>query len=844
MTPLLWRSSWRHFRGHPWLTGLALFSIALGVAVVTAVDLANHGAMTALRLTVESLSGRASHRLLGPPAGVPESIYPALRTHAAVMNAAPIVQGSALAPDHDNQRLSILGIDLFAEPPFRPHVSRSAPKGDLKDFFLTPASGFLLADTAAELGLKSGDRFRIVAANTPHTITLLGLLDPADPLVRQGLANTLLVDIASAQELLGMTGLLSRVDLELTTGGETALAPLLTPGLRLLENESRAETLEALTRSFRLNLTVLSLLALMVGMFIIYNTITFSVVRRRHIIGLLRAQGVGRRDIFWQLLADGLLLGLPGTLLGVALGILLGEGLVGLVARTINDIYFALEVTDLALDPLSLAKGVVLGIGASLVATLPPAWEATTVPIPSALARSTLEGDPNRWPMPSALAGTAALLAGGLFLAVPSQHLFPGFTALGLFTIGSALLCPLAAKVLLILLKKPMKRFFGFSGTLANGGVMRNLSRTGIAIAALSVAVATAVGMGIMIRSFRSTVVHWLERTVASDIYASVAGTLATSGTVNLDPELIRAFNEADGVASVGLGRRLILESPQGFTRLFILDIDWQRFSEFLFVHGDPRRLWPRFQNDEVVIVSESFAFHRRQRVGDRLTLPTPSGEKSFEIIGIFSDFRSDAGMVTMSRRLFRHHWRDDGMITMGIRLQEDADLETVLETLKTLAGEERPLVINDNRSLRQASMEIFDRTFAITRVLRLLGVLVAFFGVLTALMAIELERSRELAVFRALGLSPRALNHLILLETGLVGLVAGLIAIPLGWLQGILLIQVINYRSFGWTLHMDVDAGLLLQALVIAVPTALLAGLLPAKRMARTPPAEALREA
>ena len=841
MTPLQWRSSWRHFQGHPWLTGLAVFSIALGVAVVTAVDLANSGAMHALRLTVQSLSGQATHRLLGPPAGVPEAVYPPLRHHPSVRHAAPVVQGSAITLDPAEQRLAILGIDILAESPFRPHLARSAPSADLKGLLLRPNSGFLLAETAEKLRLKPDTTFRIVAAGQTHPITLLGLLDPSDPLVRQGLSNTLVVDIATAQELLGMTGLLSRVDLVLDPD-----APPLAPptGLRLIATESRTATLEAMTRSFRMNLTVLSLLALMVGMFIIYNTITFSVVRRRHIIGLLRAQGVTRREIFRQLLADGLLLGLPGTLLGIGLGILLGEGLVGLVARTINDIYFALQVTDLHPAPLSLAKGVALGIGASLVATVPPAWEATSVPATSALARSTLEGEPDRWPVASAASGVAALLGCGLLLAIPTTALFPGFAALALFTVGAALLCPILTMLLLIILKKPMKRLFGFTGVLANGGVWRNLSRTGVAVAAVTAAVATAVGMGIMIQSFRSTVVHWLERTVASDIYVSVAGTLATSGSVTLEPELIRTFSGVEGVASVGLGRRIILESPRGSTRLFVLDIDRQRFAEMLFIQGDAATIWPRFQSEPVVVVSESYAFHQHLGLGDRIALPTPDGEASFAIAGIFSDFRADSGMVAMSRNLFRRLWRDDGMITMGIRLKPGADLEEVMARMRELAGEETPLEIRDNRTLRQASMEIFDRTFAITRVLRLLAVMVAFFGVLTALMAIELERSRELAVFRALGMTPGELRRLITLETGLVGLVAGLIAIPMGWILGNLLIQVINYRSFGWTLHLDLDPLLLLQALVIAVPTAMLAGVLPARRMARTSPAEALREA
>jgi putative ABC transport system permease protein len=257
----------------------------------------------------------------------------------------------------------------------------------------------------------------------------------------------------------------------------------------------------------------------------------------------------------------------------------------------------------------------------------------------------------------------------------------------------------------------------------------------------------------------------------------------------------------------------------------------------------DPATLWPQFQDQEAVLITESLAFRRGLRVGDVIELPTQEGPRGFRIGGIHRDFRSDAGMITLSLRTWRKHWRDDRMSVLGIRLKPGVDPEETILALRAAAGEEHTLMMQSNRVLRHASLEIFDRTFAITRALRLLALLTAFFGVLTALSAIRHERVRELAALRAIGLTVKEIRQAILLQTGLLGLAAGVLAVPLGLLQGWMLIHVINERAFGWTLESHLDLWLILQPVLLAVPTALLAGIPAARRMAGTPPAEALRE-
>lgn len=841
-TPLLLRASVRYFMGHPWMTFLAIVGIALGVAVVTAVDLANQGAMQAMKLSVAALSGHTTHRLVGPSGGLDEALFGSLRWLDGVEQAAPIIDGQVVWSAKPDKILHVLGVDLLADAPLRPHWVHQAVGIDLKKMMTTPGAVLLAKETANRLGVQAHGTLTVLVFGKSQQLQVIGLLDDSDPMIRHGLQDTLVVDVASAQELLGFYGHLTRVDIKLRPGAELPRVP---EQYRWVAMEHRSQTLESLTQSFRLNLSVLSMMALMVGMFIIFNTITFSVVRRRHLIGLLRAQGITRGELMRQLLLDGCLLGIPGTLLGLLLGIALGKGLLILVVQTINDLYFGLEVTGLPLDPFTLLKGGLLGLGASLVATWPAAWEAVAIAPSSALTRSTLESATGRGVIRVGRWGVGMLGAGLLIVALPGHHLYAGFIALGFLTSGAAMLVPMLMVGLVRMAQPGMRHYGGWMGTLALGAVPRHLSRTGVAVAALTVAVATVVGMGILVDSFRLTVERWLEETLSSDIYVSTGETSTGAGVDVgiLDAQLIETLSHVPGVASVGLGRRVGLDSQVGMINLFVLEVDWSRFKDRWFLAGDAKELWPHFQHGDTLLISESLAFRRKLGVGSELLLPTPTGEHRFTVGGIYADFRADTGSVTISRTLFARYWRDNAMATMGIRVEPGAVIDDVMERLKQAAGRENTLDFQSNRGLKEASLQIFDRTFAVTRVLRLVSVVVAFFGIWTALMAIQLERTRELAVFRALGMTVNELFHMSLLETGIMGCIAGLLAMPLGWGLGWVLIDVINYRSFGWSLHMDTRFAVVFQAVLIAVPTAIAAGFFPARTMARTPPLEALRE-
>jgi putative ABC transport system permease protein len=597
-----------------------------------------------------------------------------------------------------------------------------------------------------------------------------------------------------------------------------------------------------MTRAFAINLTALSLLALVVGMFLIYNTMTFSVVQRRELIGILRALGVTRGEIFAVVLAEAALVGLAATALGVLLGIALAQTMLGFVARTINDLYVTLAIREVAVSPSGLARAVALGLGGTLLAALAPAVEATSTAPRAALHRSFLESRSRRAAPRLALAGLALLVLAGAALAPARAPLAVAYAALFAVLLGASLVTPVATIGLMAAGRAPMGWLFGLPGRMAAGSVIAALSRTAVALAALMIAVAATVGVDVMIGSFRQTVERWLGSTLQSDVYVSPPSLVGNRPDATLDPALIARLAAVPGVARVNTNRTVRVQSPAGPVALVALDVDGRGLAGFSLVRGDPAAVARQFDAGGA-IVSEPLAYHRGLDVGARLRVRTDRGERELPVVAVVRDYGSTEGVAMLSRRTYDALWDDRAVSALGLVAAPGTDVNAWLSALRQAAGPDQDVLIRSNRALREASLEVFDRTFAVTIVLRLLATAVAFAGVLSALMALGFERARELAVLRAQGFTPGQVRGLVVGQSGLMGLAAGLLAIPVGLALALLLIFVINRRAFGWTLELEVGPGVLVQAVALAVTAALAASVVPARRIAARPLAELLRD-
>lgn len=842
---LLGRSSRRHLARHPLQIGLSALGVAIGVAVVVAIRLANAAAERGFELSTATVAGRATHQVVGGPSGLPEDVYRRLRVERGIRPAAPVVEGFVVA---GGRTLRLLGVDPLAEGPFRSYAA-PAPGGSALGALLTRPGAVLLLDaTARELDLSAGVRFDVEVGAATRTLSLAGLLAPDDALSRRALADLLVCDIAVAQELLGLRGRLTRIDL-IAPGGAAEgpwlerVRGVLPADAELSTTTARSRALSGMTRAFRLNLQALSLLALLCGGFLIYNTVVFSVVQRRPLIGLLRAVGVTRAEIFRLVLGEAARVAVVGTALGLLLGVVLGQGLVRLVTRTINDLYFVLTVRGAPVDGPTLVLGGLLGLGATLVAALAPAFEATLAPPRATLTRSVIEERVRRGIPRAAAAGLAVALAGGALLALPSRSLLVAFAALFAIVFGCALATPLALVVLMRAAGPAVAAAGGAIARMAARGVVAALSRTAVAVAALTIAVSVTVGVGVMVSSFRQAVVRWLEMTLVADVYASPAGSVPHRTDPPIDPAAVARIVALPGIERVHTLRRVVLETGEGTIALNAVAMSSRGERAFDFTDGDPAAAWPAFHRGEAVIVSEPFAWRSGIGAGGTLTLRTAGGPRAFRVVGVFTSYGSDQGVVMIDRAAYRTLWEDDAVSALALFAVPGVDADDLAGRVRRAAGGGQALTVQSNRALREASLEVFDRTFTITAVLRLLVALVAFIGVATALLALQLERARELGVLRATGMTPAQVGRLVTLQTALTGLAAGLLALPVGLVQAALMIHVINRRSFGWTMPMSVEPTILAGAVALALAAALLAGAYPAWRMARTSPALALRE-
>jgi len=825
-----------------------VFGISIGVAVAVGIDIANTSASRAFDLSTEAITGKATHYISGGSQGIDESLYVALRRAGFEIPIAPTITDYVTSPSMDGTTMQLLGIDPFSEAPFRNYLGETNGAGvnGLTTFLTQPNSILLSEELAKAYGLNLGDIFEIEYAGRVLQVSIAGLLKPADNLTRQAIDGLLLADIATAQEITGRLGQIDRIDLILPENDEGSLEQIqdmLPSGILVLPNAVRSGAVEQITAAFRLNLTALSLLAMVVALFLIYNTMTFSVVQRRPLFGTLRSLGVTRREIFLMVVSEAFVIGFIGAAIGILFGILMGRGAVGLVSQTINDLFFVTTVRDIPIPLISLIKGFILGTLATAATAAFPAWEAASVTPRTALSRANLESKAQRVVHWLGIAGVASILLGFVILVLSSTSLIFSFAGTFAVILGFAILTPTFTIWLMRAVNKLTSRIWGLLGRMAPREVVNSISRTSIAVAALMVAIAVTIGVSLMVNSFRFTVDTWMNQILHGDIYVSVPGATVSQPLQPIDPQVISVLEEWEGVQRVDLLQNAIVDSPAGPIQISANNNpndgveQLYRASEYA-----PDEIWQAVEQG-AVLVSEPLANRLGLPLrGGVLPLYTREGLRNFPIAGIYYDYASSAGNAILSLEQYRQYWNDDQVAAAAVILVPGVDIQASTDALKARLAEIQSLLVRPNQVLREDALEVFDRTFAITSALQLMTTIVAFVGVLSAMMSLQLDKQRQLGILKAIGLTGRQIWRLITLETGLMGTVAGLLSMPTGYVLALILVFIINRRSFGWTLQMQLTPEPFVQAFAIAVSAAVLAGLYPALRIIRRNTSEAIR--
>jgi putative ABC transport system permease protein len=834
-------------------TLLTIVGIAVGVGVVVAIQLANQSALRAFRESVDAIAGRANYQIVSDSGRLDENVLlrlqPLWRDGARF---APVIDVEGIV-EPSQQPIRLLGVDLLSDLHFRdyryaridvapaPSPARAAGGATLMLSLFANDSVILPAPFAREHHLDLGSPITLNILGNRRTLIVRGLLEARGPATAFNGAIAI-CDIATAQRNFGMKGHLTRIDLLLPSDAIAARVRL-PPATRIERPSRRNERVEKMLRAFRVNLFALAGVALLVGMFLVYNTVLISILRRRRDVGILKTIGAAPRQIFFAFLGEGLLFGLIGAALGIALGDGLARAILGLVGRTINSLYVTSQPEAVALTPSVVVLGMVVGVTLSLLSAVQPSLEAAQIR-PSIMMRGGASprrrhagGDAGA-PLSFVLAIAASLLPpiGGIPVF--------GYLAVLFVVAGFSLLAPMIVRGTSAIFAPPMRRAFGIVGHLAAASLPASLRRTSIANAALSLAIAMMVAVTVMVGSFRVTVDIWVRQTVQSDLWLRPAKGLTNADAALFPPSILDDLRKVDFIAGLDpvRGRDVIL----GDSIVSVGSGDFRVAARL----GNLPMIAPRSSSDALrravetngVFVSESFSIKFKKGVGDSIDLPTAHGTRRFPITGVYRDYSNDRGVVVMDRPLYVRSFDDDAINTVVVFLKPGVNRDAARARLEQLLGPKYHAFAISNASIRKEVMTIFDQTFLITHALLAIAIVVAVLGIINTLAALILERTRELALLRVSGMSAREMRTMIVLESALLGIASTVVGVVMGYALSWILIYVINKQSFGWTIAFHTPVQLVAASLAVTFLASLLAGLVPARVASRIDIANAIK--
>ena len=840
----------RYLRRHPLLGLLNILSVALGVAVYLATQVANHSANRAFAATVDLVAGKAELQITAPAGHLAETVLPEVTRVPGISAATPIVRGVVTLPDFPGEYLEVLGIDVFTNAAFRTFEPTNFDSGELEiqRWLGAPPSIAVSEDFVRRHDLKSGDKIRARVGVADHQIELGFLVRRDDTFDRHFAA----IDIGWAQELFGRRGELSVIQLKLDKARDrettvAALRKILPPDARVASPAQRTEEVEKMLGGFEMNMTAMSLVSLLVGMFLIYNTVSASVVRRHHEIGILRSLGVTRNEVRALFLGEAIVLGAIGSALGLIGGLLLARVLVGTVAQTISSLYVFVNVKDVALQPWTFALAWIVGVGSVVASAWFPAQAAAKEDPVNALQGGMRLERAARPSLGWLFGGLIALVFSAAFclLALSTGPRWLAFGGAFLVLVGFSLLVPRltfhVSKGLGKFLRRlrPYRRKPRIETELAAANLARALSRNSVTIASLGVAIAMTIGVSVMVFSFRKTVEAWINDTLIADLFVAPASN-EVGADAFMPAEALQFFSNHPAVAAADTFREAHL--PMGDKNVVVAVIRGER-RQFQFLNGgDGGARMRRFHNEACVLISESFARRNRLREHDVVELTTPDGPRPFSVAGVFYDYTRDQGIVYLSAKNFATFWRDDRAHSVAVYLKENRSADEVSDAFRSEFSRDGQFMIYSNQSLRRRIFEIFDQTFAVTYVLLAIAVFVAITGIFLSLTILITERQRELAILRAIGASAGQIRKLLLSETAMLGVLATVVGALSGICLSLVLTGVINRAFFGWTIHLAFPWRSLSITPLWILAAAIVAGIIPAWRASRMVLADNLR--
>lgn len=851
MLQLLRLISLRHLFDAPLRSSLTILGVAVGVATMVGIASINRSVLDAFRSTVDTIAGKADLTIASSSAGFEDALVDKVRAVEGVTHASGGLTAIAPVVGSPGESLYVMGVDLLDDGFFRNYQAIDKDIGALAEDleFLNSTERMLISERfAANHSLKPEDTFQLVTQDGIKDFRVHALIRESGPVKAFG-GLVGIMYVGAAQEAFGRGHNIDRIDVAVDPKiGVDAMIPKLRqavgPAFEIERPSRRGGSVEKMVRSFQLGLNIGSGVALLVGVFLVYNTVAIGVLQRRREIGALRAIGATRTRLRIMFTLEALVFGLIGTVLGLPFGVVVARIAIHEVSRTISSLYVQVNAAQVTVGQTELLLGVGMGVFGSMFAAFRPAWRASQVQPVEALRRDVAAGADV-----ASLRVVPTIVGVLLMLAIYPLSLIPppvenvsvgGYLSIFATLMGVSLLSPVVLRYLQPVFARPGQAVLGISGKLAADNFARAPTRTAVPVSALAIGVAMAVCIAGFVGSFQASSLAWIEKSVPADLFVTSSSKLAGVKNTPMNPEMGKEIEKLEGVEAVDYVR--IFSHDVLDLRCYVIALK----ADVYYAHGHSNTLEGEIPTQKErlegkVVISENLARRRDLHPGDTFPLNTPTGVHTLTVAAVIIDYTSDQGALFLDRDVFVKYFRDERVDTFEVYLKDASKLESVRAAITARYQKSHDIYVLSNSELRDEAMNLVDAAFSVTRAMEAVAVLLALLGVINTLLAAVLDRTREIGLLRAIGASRGHIIRLFTGEAAFIGISGGLMGIFAGTIMALVITKVVGVQATGWSFPFVFPTGVALQMLIAASVCAVLAGLYPAQRAARLDVVEAL---
>lgn len=841
--------TWPYVRKHKLRTGLTIAGIALGVVVFVAMRTANDSVLYGFQQTVNRIAGKAQLQITSGETGFPEEVLERTQAMPEIEIAVPVIEATVSTGLKGQGNLLVLAVDMTGDRSLRQYEFEEGEEAVIDDplvFLAQPDSLIVTRDFANANGLSTNSRIKLETMEGPKEFTVRGIMRSGGLASAFG-GNLAIMDIYAAQKVFGRGQMFDRIDLTLKPGvsleqGRTALERMLGAGFQVDPPSSRGKQFEAIAKLFSVGASLNSLFALLIGLFIIYNTFSIAVTQRRSEIGILRSLGASRGQIRSLFLIESALMGLTGSLIGVFFGLLMAKGMAGYIGAYLGEIYgVAQQTEEISADPMVLGAALVIGVVTSLAAAWVPANNAARVDPVKAIHKGAYESFTDQESRTRMLAAAGFVLVAVICSVSGGKsgpRLYAGYLAV---VMAAIMLTPALVKRVVQAIRPVLRSLLPVEGALAADSLMQAPRRTSATVAAVMLSLSLVIGLGGVAAASYSSIYDWMTSALNPDLFVGSSEQISDR-SFRFPPEIgeeMRKMDFVDEVQMVRSARVLYKDTPVMMVSTSLESLG--RRIKPKVVAGNLEQAYRDAAQGKGIVLSDNLALQNGLKLGDVMEISSPSGVLKLPVLAITIDYSDQRGALLMDRALYLEKWKDPTVNLFRVYTKKGIAPEEAKRRILERFGNERKLFVMTNQQVRDYILKVTDQWFGLTYMQIFVAVLVAVLGIINSLTVSITDRRRELGVLQAVGGLRRQVRQAVWMEAIGIGLVSVVLGLVLG---GVILqyyLDVIREDLAGMRLDYQYPVRIALMLIPTMLATAFASALWPAETAVRSSLVEAL---